>query len=325
MELPPALRAAVEQALEGVPLVELQKAAAILSDRYRAETRDHRLHLDGDLAVGAYLAARLPATYAAVRSSLTAAAKAVPGFDPTSLLDIGAGPGTALWAASDCWPSIRQARLIEASDHVLTVGKTISSALPGVSTDWMAANMRDGLPVAPPADLVTLAYVLDELPPPAIGPLVERLWALASQMLVLVEPGTPAGWRRILEARRLLLDAGAHIVAPCPHGAPCPLSPPDWCHFVRRLPRSRLHRLTKGGDAPFEDEKFIYLAASRHPAFESFSRVLAPPREGKGRVSLKLCKPDGAVAEALFTKRDGPAFKAARRASWGDALAPDPA
>jgi ribosomal protein RSM22 (predicted rRNA methylase) len=35
-------------------------------------------------------------------------------------------------------------------------------------------------------------------------------------------------------------------------------------------------------------------------------------------VLLKLCEPDGSAGGKLFTKRDGDAFKVARRLDWGD-------
>ena len=72
---------------------------------------------------------------------------------------------------------------------------------------------------------------------------------------------------------------------------------------------------------PWEDEKFIYLTASRAPPATRVSRVLAHVKAGAGRAQLKLCRPDGSVAERLFTKRDGAVFKDARRADWGDTLA----
>ena len=43
MELPPALRQAVDKALEGVSLADLRRAADLLSRRYRGEVRDGRL------------------------------------------------------------------------------------------------------------------------------------------------------------------------------------------------------------------------------------------------------------------------------------------
>jgi ribosomal protein RSM22 (predicted rRNA methylase) len=139
-------------------------------------------------------------------------------------------------------------------------------------------------------------------------------------VLLVVEPGTPAGWTRILQARAQLIAAGAHLVAPCPHAAACPLAPPDWCHFARRVTRSRRHRLTKGGDVPWEDEKYIYIAAARRGGVTPEARVIAPPRNAPGRVTLKLCQRDGAAAERLMTRRQGAAFKTARRLDWGDAV-----
>jgi ribosomal protein RSM22 (predicted rRNA methylase) len=148
--------------------------------------------------------------------------------------------------------------------------------------------------------------------------LVDRLWSLTADMLVIVEPGTPAGWSRILAARDRLIAAGAYLLAPCPHARACPLQPPDWCHFARRVARSRLHRQAKYAEVPWEDEKFIYLATSRRPGAKASARVIAPPRAGSGRITLKLCQPDATMAERQFTRRDGAAYKAARRLAWGD-------
>lgn len=322
MELPAALKAGLDQLFDGVPLNDIQRGAARLSQRYRAEIRDGQLHLNEELAVKAYLAARLPATYAAVRTSFEAVAEALPGFVPETLLDVGAGPGTALWAAKDCWPSITQGQLVETSESARKVGSVLAEQLSGIAPEWIAANAEANLGGLKPADLVTMAYVLDELSPASIGPLVSRLWALAAT-LVIVEPGTPAGWRRILAARAQLIGLGATIVAPCPHASPCPLAAPDWCHFARRVARSKLHRLAKGGDAPFEDEKYIFIAASRLPATASASRVLAPPRHGKAWIDLKLCQPNGEAAQAVVSKRDAERYRIARRLDWGDAFGMD--
>ncbi len=322
MELPPPLRRAVDAALEGTPLPELARAAEALSRRYRAERRDGGLHLADEPAVKAYLATRLPATYAAVRASLGAVAEARPELAPASLLDLGAGPGTGLWAAADCWPGLAEALLVEASPAMRAWGERLAAEAPVARIAWRASDLLDGLPGAEPRDLVILAYVLDELAPEALVPLIDRLWTPSARLLVIVEPGTPAGWRRILAARERLLRRGARIAAPCPHAAACPLRAPDWCHFSRRLPRSRLHRLAKAGAVPWEDEKFIYLAAAREAAPLPAARVIARPRLHKGHVELRLCRADGGIEERLFSRRDGAAYKLARRLDWGDALPP---
>src|ERR1700761_3674471 len=126
MDLPPALRAAVERALHGQKLADLAAKAATLSQRYREERRDGRLHIASETDALAYLAVRLPATYAAVRASFAAIAHIRPNFSPKTALDIGAGPGTALWAAADCWPELTDALLIEASPVFQACGEGLA-------------------------------------------------------------------------------------------------------------------------------------------------------------------------------------------------------
>lgn len=321
MELPTPLRQAVDRALEAIPLSSLRQAAKTLSDRYRAELRDGRLHMADELSVQAYLAARLPATYAAARASLEAVHEAAPGFSPRTLLDIGSGPGTMLWAVADLWPDLIRASLVEASAPARKLGARLAEE-GGLVTDtqWIAGDATIDLGEVDKADLVSAAYMLDEIAPQSRPKLVERLWALTTDTLLVVEPGTPAGWQRILEVRAQLFETGAHVLGPCPHEAPCPLAAPDWCHFSRRVARSRLHRLAKEADVPWEDEKFVFVAATRRTVSPLAPRVLAPPKSGSGKVALKLCLPDGTSETRLFTKRDGEAFRKARRVDWGDAL-----
>jgi len=315
MELPPALRQAVDAALEGIAARDLAAASDALSLRYRGEVRDGRFHVSDDLTARAYLAARLPATYAAIRAALDAVADVRPAFAPRSLLDFGAGPGTALWAASDCWPELDAATLIEASPSMRKFGAEFAPASGITQLDW-----RTDAPSSGQSDLVTVAYVLDELDPVQRTGLVQQLWSRTSDTLLIVEPGTPAGWQRILDARDLLLKQGAHLIAPCPHAQTCPLLAPDWCHFSRRVSRSRAHLQAKGAEVPWEDEKFSYLAVSRNSAALPAARVIAPPRSGSGKVELKLCQSDGQARAVLVTKREGDRYKKARRLGWGDPL-----
>jgi ribosomal protein RSM22 (predicted rRNA methylase) len=320
MELPAHLRHAVDQALEGVALAELTQAAARLSERYRSETLDGSLHIASDLAAKAYLATRLPATYAAVRDAMTKLAKLRPDLEPKSLLDVGSGPGTVLWAAADCWPGLDRAVLLESSAAIRKWGEVLAASGPGRHVEYRSADITRGLALDAPSDLVCLAYVLSELPEDRRPGLIDDLWHLTKDTLLIVEPGTPKGWERILAARQQMIGAGAHIIAPCPHHEACPIAAPDWCHFSRRVARARLHRLAKAADVPWEDEKFIYLAACRRKGLAVQARILAAPAIGKGHIDLKLCCADGNLREHTLSRRDGTLFKAARRSDWGDTI-----
>jgi ribosomal protein RSM22 (predicted rRNA methylase) len=290
MELPPSLRQAVDRLLNGRRPADLAAAAAALSRRYRDEQRDGRLHVASDEDALAYLAVRLPATYAAVRASFAAIQQARPDFALKTALDIGAGPGTALWAAADCWPDLADALLVEASPVFRTCGEELARKASVPHIAWRIVDVAAETIDCPPRDLVTPAYALNELAPEVRQLVLQRLWQATADTLVIVEPGTPAGWQRIIAARAQLIEAGAHLIAPCPHVRACPLAPPDWCHFAERVARSRLHRLAKEAELPWEDEKFSYVAVSRQPAPASTARVIARPRKASGRVTLKLCR-----------------------------------
>jgi ribosomal protein RSM22 (predicted rRNA methylase) len=131
------------------------------------------------------------------------------------------------------------------------------------------------------------------------------------------------GFAHIVAARAQLIASGAHVLAPCPHDAPCPLTPPDWCHFSQRLPRSRAHKHLKGAQLPFEDERFAYVALSRTPAAEHLSRVLSQPVITKIAVTAKLCTPDG-IKMTVAPHRDKISYARSRKWNWGDAVAGSP-
>ena len=149
--------------------------------------------------------------------------------------------------------------------------------------------------------------------------LAELLWTKTRDTLLVVEPGTPAGYARIIALRAQLVEAGAHVAAPCPHDRRCPLAAPDWCHFAKRLPRSRAHKQLKSAELPYEDEKFIFVALTRAAVRRPFARVLAQPVVTKVAVTAKLCKVDG-LANAIAPRRDKAAYARFRKYDWGDAV-----
>jgi hypothetical protein len=120
--------------------------------------------------------------------------------------------------------------------------------------------------------------VVGELAPGECAGFAQALWAATAQALVVIEPGTPAGYGRIMQTRSLLVAASAHVMAPCPHERNCPLAAPDWCHFAQRLPRSRDHLRVKAAAVPFEDEKFSYVVLSHAAATPGCSRRPGSPR-----------------------------------------------
>ena len=261
--------------------------------------------------VAAYLAYRAPATFAAAEAVFRQVAQQRPGWAPRSVLDVGAGPGSATWAAVARWPSLERLTLVEAEPEMIAVGREL---LPGGA--WVEG---DATAARGPADLVLASYVLGELR----EPIAARLWEQTADTVVFVEPGTPAGYRRTLAARAAVIEAGGFTVAPCPHDLPCPLPADDWCHFAARLPRSRLHRRAKSADLGWEDEKFSYAALSREPVQRAAARVIRRPQPRSGIVNLVTCEPDG-IHRRTASRKQGSFYRAARGADWGDAIEPGP-
>ena len=272
----------------------------------------------------------MPATTAAAALALQQTRLSLPPWTPATLLDFGAGTGSMAWAAAVQLPSIAAMTLLEQSAEAIRLGRSILGAteLPALRTaTWRAWRLPDGIP-APDrgaglaADVATASYVLGELTQSQQAALV-ALAVGAAPAVVLVEPGTPAGHRRILAARGQLMAAGYLPAAPCPHKLGCPLQGAgDWCHFGARLPRSGLHRQVKGAELGYEDEKFSYVAAVRPDVVgqpdRPQGRIVRRPQQRKGLVTLELCRSDGSAGRDLIGKSAGEGYRRARKSTWGD-------
>jgi len=317
-DLPAELRAALEAKLEGLSRNDVAARAASISKTYRDGGGSSAIKSRTDAL--AYALARMPATYAAVSACLNALLEARPGFAPQSLLDVGAGPGTASWAVAEAFPTLTFFVLLDANHALRTLALDLlgdSARVGGLR--YEPGEARTSLAKTEAADLVIASYLIGELGEAERRSLAEAMWASTRDTLVVIEPGTPAGYARIIALREQLIAAGAHVLAPCPHDRHCPLVSPDWCHFSQRLARSRAHKQVKGADVPFEDERFSYVVLSRMPFAAHTSRVLAQPATGKAAISARLCTPDG-LAVAKVPRRDKEAYAKARHWRWGDAV-----
>ncbi len=322
--LPHDLRSALDEELGRYSQTRLAQSVERLSARYRQNNPATAPILSSDADIAAYAGYRMPATYAAVHAVLAEAAVRTPGFEPRTQIDVGGGTGAAIWAAAGVWRSLEESTVLEQVPGAIALGKRLAGNAelePVRGASWQRSLIDPASP-APEADVVTLSYVLGELPQRRRGDVVRWLSAKAT-MVVLIEPGTPAGYERIAAARAQLVALGLSLVAPCPHEDACPIPHgEDWCHFSARLPREGLHRRLKAGTLAFEDEKFSYVVASRTSPERADGRILRHPMKRKGMVSLSLCTESG-LTESIVTKRHGPAYRAARDAEWGDAWPAD--
>ena len=273
-----------------------------------------------DLA--AYVVSRVPATFAANVRMHEAMARAMPDFAPCSLLDMGAGPGTASWAALARWSDIHSITQCEQDQSFawLAAKLNVESGLGALQRTALVQKSEAGLPFDIKAELVVASYMLAELPLGNMPDVAKRLWHRTEDVLLLIEPGTPLGFARLRSVRETLLGQGAFVIAPCTHQNICPMAGNNWCHFKTRVQRSRDHMHAKQATVPFEDEAFSYLVLSRKPVPQSGGRVVAPVTVNKVAATLPLCNGAG-LRDEVIASRDKRAYKRAKKTGWGDVWA----
>jgi ribosomal protein RSM22 (predicted rRNA methylase) len=305
------LREALDRLLAAVPPKRLTESVQRLIVDYRSGRPAEQPLLRTMVDATAYAAYRMPATHAAVQAVLRQIRHTA--INPSSLLDVGGGSGAATWAALEEYPGIESATVLDQVPEALELGRRM---LP--RAQWQQWHHGEALATV---DLVLVSYVLGELTEEAQHSLVDDAAAAARQAVVVVEPGTPLGYNRILDARDRLIAAGWTVAAPCPHQQACGMTGKDWCHFAARVNRSALHRRLKEAELGYEDEKFSYVAVTRQPSRHE-ARVVRHPAFRKGLVTLQVCNPDTTVGPTLVAKREGPRYKRARDAEWGDPMPP---
>ena len=214
-DLPAELKAALDGKLRGFSRSDAAGRAASISKTYRDGGGSGGIRSETDAL--AYALARMPATYAAVTASLNALVEIRPDFAPNSLLDIGAGPGTATWAAAEAFPSLQDFTLLDANDALRTLALDLardSTRLRDIS--YERGEARAALAKADAADLVVASYMIGEIGDAERRALAELMWEKTRDTLLVVEPGTPAGYARIIALREQADRTGRTCRRPLP-------------------------------------------------------------------------------------------------------------
>ncbi len=313
------LRNAIENEVSKCGLANLTRAATELSEKYHHTQLPAERFMTTEMHRLAYLAVRMPATFAAARAVFAEVRRLTPEMQVNSLLDLGAGSGAAAWAAADVFDEIRQMTLIEQDGGLIRLGQSLAreSEHPALrSADWRMINLKMTGSL-PPHDLVVFAYSLGEIEKVEAIEIMKAAWQASGNVLAVVEPGTLKGFELIREARKELIEIGGSIIAPCPHDRDCPMAGDDWCHFAQRFERTSLHRRIKSGSLGYEDEKFSYIVAAKHPAQPVRARVIRHPLRRSGYAQIRLCTKDR-LQNITVTRSDKELWKRARKVDWGD-------
>lgn len=185
--------------------------------------------------LSAYMAYYWPVSFHQVLGALAEIKARHPQASWKSVLDLGSGPGPA--AAAACVMGASRVALVDASSTALRVAQTLLIQGAGVAASHISIlpqnlesvfSMPEG-----PFDLAVMCHALNELwhtQPDALerrAALLERaLERLApGGVLLLMEPSAHYASRPLLALRDLFLkrNPALRCIAPCPHGAPCPL------------------------------------------------------------------------------------------------------
>lgn len=170
-------------------------------------------------------------------------------------------------------------------------------------------------PAPPPASLLIVSHVLNELPPAALAEL--RALCERAAAVLWVEPGTHVVSRQ-LSALRDELRATFHLVAPCTHQNACPILAPenarDWCHHFAPPPSEifAMPDWVKFGQRAGIDLRslpYCFIALDRRPpaASENLSRIIGRPELFKPYARFLNCDATG-LAELTLPRRTDPAL-----------------
>ncbi|WGL58666.1 small ribosomal subunit Rsm22 family protein [Pigmentibacter sp. JX0631] len=318
MILPNQLQESLTEIAKHYAPSALQQAYLKLSTYYRNNREQIAFSLNSDLERLAYVLARMPATYAAVERVLQEVLPFAENLK--SILDVGAGPGTASWASCETFSELENIQLIEQNQGMIEIGKKLALNQQKMkNANWLQKNVLNSLDGIQSADLVLASYSFNEISEKDKEHFLSKFWEKTGQFFVLIEPGTPLGFQSVTFARNFFLKSNANILAPCPHSLSCPaLNKQDWCHFATRLQRTSMHKNLKMGEKGFEDEKFSYLIVSKNNLEKHFNaRITRHPEVHSGHLKLNLCTKDGFILKT-HSKKDGQKYKEARKAEWGD-------
>lgn len=254
--------------------------------------------------IQAYVFTRFPATYQVCLQLFKRYFKNLP---ITTILDWGCGIGTASLALSQIFVKL---------EYFLVDSEPMAKAYAAqFLKHFFSTNLvHTTLPQA--VDLSVFSYSLGEVK--NWQAVLDEVWP-QTHYLLIIEPGTPKHFKRLLNMRAYLLAKGAHLWGPCFHVKACPLANDDWCHFGVKVSRSKEHRLLKGAERGFEQEAYSYMLFAKQPKAPDFGRIVAMPRQHGGHIDFKICSHNGEIIKTTIG-RSAENYAQLKKCKWGDSI-----
>ena len=314
MELPIEIQELLDSKIKNVKTKYLNSVFEKLSNDYLKNTGTGKEFLPNEDYVLAYSLSRLNATFNVVDFVLGKLNEYTSLEKIDNLLDVGAGMGTATINAMYHF-DINSVDLLERNNFMINMGKEFLSLYDiecnYINQDILKFNTNKKY------DVVIASYFLSELDEKTQLKVAENLWNITKKYLIICDVGTPNGYKNLQAIKSRLLEKQAKIILPCPNNI-CPLKD-DWCHFVTRINRTRINKLVKNADSPFEDEKFTYVIFGKDEKENIMKNVvLRHPIKEKSLVKIQLCQKDK-ITQEVITKNNK-LYKSARKVKIGEEL-----
>jgi ribosomal protein RSM22 (predicted rRNA methylase) len=326
--IPKHLEAAIATMLESIDIKQLVKRAEVLHYRYmHGDKGDKQSYVHTYSEALAYLALRVPATYAQIFGAFSAVKEISRStWEPKKLLDIGSGPGTGVWAAHAIWPGLETATCIDVNKDFLLQGNTLvqEMELP-VDISWKQHDVTSGIQEVKLYDIVLVANVLNELTVAQRMRLLEQAFDRCKGVVVILEPGTQVGNDIVQAAARQF--AKEYMIAPYVQNR-FVSDPKTWIHFVQRFNRPEFARRIRQHmrdsqlmASDFEDAKYTYVAIAKLPSADtSWGRVIGPTKIQKGFLEIPILTATGIVQQKVL-KRHKTHYQFAKSMRWGQLIA----
>jgi ribosomal protein RSM22 (predicted rRNA methylase) len=251
--------------------------------------------------------------------------------DTLTHLDLGTGPGAAIWSlatflASE-YPDVRlrttaldnvQGNLDTVTRFSKSLKRQLSPEALDVTTHRRQLPKLD-LPASETFDLITLMNVVNELPEDADTSLISALRERLTEQgaAIMIEPSAKEPSRRALRFRDRMVEHGFTVYSPCTRTGGCPalLDDDDWCHtafewerpdFIRAIDdlTGNLRLTLKSTYAVFvrQDLNLSDLLQG-YRDYTAAGRVVSDLFKEKGRARSFVCNQRGRK-EYLWMKRD---------------------
>jgi ribosomal protein RSM22 (predicted rRNA methylase) len=326
--LPQPITEAISAILQQQETPQWVHRAADLHARYTIDKTDNKKFVHDYTDALAYLGLRVPATYAQVIGALGFVKELIPSWRPTSLLDIGSGPGIATWAAISLWPGLDEITCLDENNDFISLGKQIikDSELTR-DINWKNRDLRLGIEEDENSyDLIIIANVLNELTPKAQENLIGQAFNLCKGILIIIEPGTPRGSQIVSSVAQKLHNVGILLA---PYVANTFVEDKDYyLHFPQRFIRPDFQRrirqqmrVSSEMASDWEESKYSYVAISKFPAEKNnWARTVGQTEIHKGFLEIPVITED-AITKIKVMKRNKEAFTFAKHLRWGELIA----